>query len=384
MGRPRVYVHIGAPKTGTTFLQQVLWSNRRALARQGVTLPGKGYADHFRATQDLREKRQGATSRSPSWRGEWDALARQARRARTSAVVISCELLAAAGAEQARRAIASLEPAEVHVVYTARELTGLLTAAWQEQVKHRYTGGFDEWLAEVIEGPRGSGARGWFWRVHDPVQVLRRWSAGVPPDRVHVVPVPPAGTAPDLLWQRFSSVLGVDPGRVDAAAARPNTSLGLAETELLRRVNAALDPSVPFWHYAATVKDRLAHDVLAARPDRERVSLPDDRYAWTREHAERVVAGLRAAGYDVVGDLGELLPSYVPADRDPREVTDAEILDVAVHGLAGWVAASLRERTDVPARVVIERAALDLGARIRPVGSALRMYRRLALRLRRP
>ena len=30
--RPRVLVHIGEPKTGTTFLQQVMWSNRAELA----------------------------------------------------------------------------------------------------------------------------------------------------------------------------------------------------------------------------------------------------------------------------------------------------------------------------------------------------------------
>ena len=31
-GHPsRVFVHVGAPKTGTTFLQEVLWKNRKAL-----------------------------------------------------------------------------------------------------------------------------------------------------------------------------------------------------------------------------------------------------------------------------------------------------------------------------------------------------------------
>ena len=36
----RVFLHIGEPKTGTTFLQQVMWSNRAELAAQGVVLPG--------------------------------------------------------------------------------------------------------------------------------------------------------------------------------------------------------------------------------------------------------------------------------------------------------------------------------------------------------
>ena len=51
---PRVFLHIGEPKTGTTFLQQVMWRNRSELAAQGVVLPGHHPQDHFRASQDLR------------------------------------------------------------------------------------------------------------------------------------------------------------------------------------------------------------------------------------------------------------------------------------------------------------------------------------------
>src|SRR5215831_17635169 len=34
--RPKVFLHIGEPKTGTTFLQQVMWRNRAELAARGV------------------------------------------------------------------------------------------------------------------------------------------------------------------------------------------------------------------------------------------------------------------------------------------------------------------------------------------------------------
>ena len=58
--RPVVFLHVGAPKSGTTFVQQVMWSNRDELARQGVLLPGAHAQDHFRANQDLREAPQAA------------------------------------------------------------------------------------------------------------------------------------------------------------------------------------------------------------------------------------------------------------------------------------------------------------------------------------
>ncbi len=37
----RIFLHIGAPKSGTTYLQTVLWANRENLRRQGLLMPGR-------------------------------------------------------------------------------------------------------------------------------------------------------------------------------------------------------------------------------------------------------------------------------------------------------------------------------------------------------
>ena len=100
---PRVFLHVGEPKTGTTFLQQVMWRNRSELAAQGVVLPGHHPQDHYRASQDLRGIPKLASDPAGSWTGEWDILARQARQA-TRVAVISHELFSAADPEQADRA----------------------------------------------------------------------------------------------------------------------------------------------------------------------------------------------------------------------------------------------------------------------------------------
>lgn len=341
-GRPVVYLHVGEPKSGTTFLQQVMWDNRAALARQGVLLPGHHAQDHFRANQDLREVRQADDDPAGSWAGEWDLLAAQAREAEHVAV-ISHELLAGATAAQAARAVASLAPAEVHVVLTIRDLASLMPAEWQETVKHRNRRGWHEWLEDVIDGPR-QGRRSrprWFWRAHDTLDVLRRWTQGVPPERVHVITMPRRGSPPDLLWHRFASVLGVDPDSADTSGARANTSLGVAEVELLRRVNQALPREVPHWFYAPHVKERLAHEVLAARPNSGgRLQLPTERQEWATERSERVIEELRASGYDLVGDLDELRPTP-PSEPglDPRDVPAEDVLDAAVASLVALLCA---------------------------------------------
>jgi hypothetical protein len=336
---PRVILHIGEPKTGTTFLQQVMWRNRPALAAQGVVLPGHHPQDHFRASQDLRGIQKLPADPAGAWTGEWDILASQAKQAPRVAV-ISHELFSAADADQAKQAVAALQPAEVHVVVTVRDMGSLLPAEWQETVKHRNSRGWEDWLEDVIDRESVSPDRRqwWFWRVHDTLAILDLWSAHVPPERVHVITAAPREAGTSLLWERFASLLDVDPASVDLSRARANSSLGLPEIEFLRRLNAELPSEIPDWYYMWNVKESLAHEALAARPVRGRLVLPEDRGAWAKEHAETLIGGLRASAYDMIGDLEELRPrpSAEPA-MSPSDQPAQEILDAAVEASAALV-----------------------------------------------
>ena len=344
--RPRVFLHIGEPKTGSTFLQQVIWRNRATLAAQGVVLPGHHPQDHFRASQDLRGLKKLASDPAGSWTGEWDILARQSKQA-PRAAVISHELFSAADDEHARQAVSSLQPAEVHLVLTARDMASLLPAEWQESVKHRNARGWEDWLADVIDRESVSPDRRqwWFWRVHDTLQVLQVWSRYIPADRIHVMTTPHRGASPDLLWRRFAGLLEVDPDSVDISRARANASLGLTETEFLRRLNAELSGEIPDWFYMWTIKEGLAHASLAARPAGQRLVLPPERHAWAGEYAETLIAGLRDAGYDLVGDVAELRPqdpAGVPVD--PADQPAGDVLDVAIQATAALVLNQYRKQ----------------------------------------
>jgi hypothetical protein len=336
---PKVFLHIGEPKTGTTFLQHVMWRNRGELAAQGVVLPGHHPQDHYRASQDLRGIAKLASDPAGSWAGEWEILARQAQQAPRVAV-ISHELFSAADPEQAERAVRSLQPAEVHVVLTVRDMATLLPAEWQETVKHRNAKGFQDWLEDVIDRESRSAGRRqwWFWRVHDTLAILGIWARQVPPQRVHVITVPPRGSDNGLLWQRFASLLDVDPASVDISRARPNESLGLPEIEFLRRLNQVLPEEVPDWFYMWNVKEAVAHRALAARPREGRLVLPAEREEWAGKQADVLVEALSESAYDVVGKLDELRPRSVtepagsPADQ-PAEL----VLDAAVHAASALV-----------------------------------------------
>jgi hypothetical protein len=319
---PRVYLYIGEPKTGTTFLREVLWGNRARLAAVGLQLPGYSDRDHSRASRDLRETPRPTSDPADPWIGEWDVLAGQALRTR-GRTVISNELLAASSPEQADRAVRSLLRAEVHVVATVRDFAAVLPAEWSEAVKCRGTTGWKAWLDEVTVAERAADRRrrSWFWRVHDTLAILDMWSQHIPPGQVHVVTVPRQQSS-GLLWERFAAVMGIDPAGCDLTRARPNHSLGLAETEFLRRINQELPSEMPDWFYTREIKQILAHGVFGVGPRRSKLTLPPSFEAWAAEQAETLIAGLRDARYHIVGDLAELRPAgqagaASEADLDP-------------------------------------------------------------------
>jgi hypothetical protein len=334
-GRPRVYLHIGEPKTGTTFLQRSMWANRTRLADRGVLLAGYSHRDHSLASRDLRETPRLASDPAAPWLGEWGVLTGQALRA-GEAAVISDELLVACTPAQADRGVRSLLAAELHVIVTVRDITALLPAEWQEAVKVGGTIPWEDWLKGVTETAPAPDrrARSWFWTVHGTLANLGMWSQHIPPDRMHVITVPRQGP-PGALWTRFASVLGVDPGSIDAHPERANPSLGPAEAEFLRRMNEALPADMPNWFYTRSIKQLLALNELRARPPQTRLLLPPDREAWAQEQAEILVAGLRESKYHIVGDLGDLIPQPATGRYTaPGDLPAEQLLDVAVQAAA--------------------------------------------------
>jgi hypothetical protein len=353
--RPAVYLHIGAPKTGTTFLQGVLWANRATLAGRGVWLPGEQPNDHFRAGFDLRSLEQDPGDPREDWVGAWDDMAALARQSDADSVVVSDERLAACSAEEVERAVASLAPREVHVIYTLRDFVGLLPAEWQEHVKARDRRTFEEWLTDVT-----ASRDGWFWQVHDGAEVLRRWGAAVPAERLHVLTLPRRGAHPDLLWERFASVLGIDPSGMDTKVAA-NATLGADGAELLRRVNESLPAEFPVWHQVELTREVLAHRVLATRQGKVPIKLPAAWADWVSEQTKHLIADLENSGYPIVGELSELMPDDRGLAQDgtnrPPDTTTAAA--DAIAGLLTRMGTMRDERRRVAAELTHARAERD-------------------------
>jgi hypothetical protein len=359
-----VYLHVGAPKTGTTYLQDRLALNKATLTDHKVHYPLSLHASQFRPALDLLQRRWGGLQEDVD--GEWDALAARVGRL-SGTVIISHEILASAKPNQVKRAMASLRGAEVHLVYSARDLARQIPAEWQEGVKHRRKHPFRGFLDQVQNASRTKPTL-WFWRVQSLPDVLTRWGRGLPPERIHLVTVPQEGAPRDLLWQRYCQAFGIDPAWASRESERENVSIGAAETLLLRRLNRRLRRAgLPAEEYRRLIREIVVHQTMAKRPDMTKVTLPPAAFPWAEEVAQEWIEWVQGSGIHVVGDVEDLRPVPPPEDarwHNPDAASRAEMVDAAIDAMVALaMEAANRPDPDQQLSARISRAARRLRPR---------------------
>ncbi len=361
-GAPQpLFLHVGLPKSGTTFLQRMLATNRDALKAAGFVYPFVRREGMFHAAVELREQHERWGLEPAKIDGTWDLLLRRARNF-DGAAVISHEILAGSRDKTITRIVDSTADFELHVVITLRDLARQAVAYWQEQVKNGRPWTFAEFRRDVADhvGEASPSAQGsGFWRSQDLESVLGRWHRAVPAERLHIVVAPPAGAAPDELWLRFCAALGLDPTVASPAdVPRTNASLDVGQIALLRQVNAALGDRLGQPHYAHVVKrlfaQRLLPEVGATLGGGRRPVTPPDLAARFDEVVDGWTRTITAAGYTVHGSLDDLRagtpPGAAPSSEPPLpdDVSDAEVLRGVPEVIAGLLLEIADLRSNVP------------------------------------
>ena len=100
----RVYLHVGSPKSGTTYLQRVLRHNQQTLADQDVLVAGRTHGDLVHAGFVVRDDRRLQKLPERASRA-WDRLVQEVESFPGHAAIISYELFSAARRRQAAEAI---------------------------------------------------------------------------------------------------------------------------------------------------------------------------------------------------------------------------------------------------------------------------------------
>jgi len=334
----RVCVHIGPPKTGTTFIQGVLRQNTVRLVAGGWLVP-RARRQHGAVHRLLsRAGAQPAADQGADASTDgWDRLVREMHDSDAHTAILSVEGLALASPAEVGALVDAFGPRTVEVVYNARHLADLVPAYWQSLLRNGSAPSWAELLRSVRDPGGAESYGGRFWSMHDPRRSLRSWLLHVPAQRIHVLTVPPSGSPPQLLWSRFGAAIGLDPENYDLDVPRSNVSLGGVEAEALRRVTRRVTGALGSSAYTELVKHFVAREVLERREQSFRMVLPEAEHAWLRPRAVAVVDYLRAGGFPVTGDLGDLGKAAEPAARAPDDVGDGELLALLDEVLAQTV-----------------------------------------------
>jgi hypothetical protein len=370
-----VYVHIGLMKTGTSYLQSIYWGSPEQLRAAGLDLVPPTKRETFHLMLDVRGRYR-PESDPPSVARALSRLPDQLESAPGSRALISQESLSTATTEQVARLAAAVTERELHVVLTVRDVARQIPSSWQQTLQSGGDVGFVEFLDGVLSRDDLSVRR--FWSNQDVLAVVDRWATVVPPDRIHVVTVPPPGGDPGVLLERFSTLLGVPVDGLHDDSARRNTSIGRVQGEVLRRVNRALPQEYRRRHLYGDVGKRFfAAGVLG--PQRgERALVPRGHEAWCREYAESVIDGIAARGLHVVGDLADLRPVAASFGPELAEVTEAEVAAASTAAIATM----LEQRMDRLA--ASRRSRQPAGGAAAPAPVQRRpLHRRVAGRVRR-
>ncbi len=320
-----LYVHVGPPRTGTTTVQQLLWNNRKELRSEHIRVPGRVRGLQFAAVTELvygANVPAGEHARAGSWAElTGDILAHD------GPAVISHERLAASDEPTIARLLEDFAAREVHVVYTIRDLLAITLSAYPGMLKRGRVLSFDEHVARAVAGVPED--RVWTTRAG---KALRQWGAVVPPERLHVVTVPPPTAPRTLLWERFCSVVGHDPGNGTTETTRTNESVGVVEADFLNRLNGLAGED---WRpeHQQFVRQVLTPRLLSQREGQRKIQLTDrEARAALARQTQALADEIATRGFHVVGDVSDLQVEIDPPQLDPDHdrVTDQEFSELAM------------------------------------------------------
>jgi hypothetical protein len=338
-----MYAHVGCSKTGTSSLQAGLWASVERLESVDVGVPLAGRSAHRRRLLDPLgwQPARGFVG------GRDDAALQQTRmrlaKARGDRVLVSNEDLVELPTRGVDRFLEVTADAglDLHLVVSLRDWAQQIPSEYQQFLRHGMKEPYLDFIRQVRDRDGRWGEH--FWRRQDPVDIMRRWGA-VDAARITLVVVPSYSADPDGVFRLMSEALGLDASLIARPDHAVNTSHGVVEAEVFRRINAALPESFDDYSeaYRQLVRRPLTTGVLPTAAS-ARLELPDSDLAWVQEQSRVAVRAIRTSGCRVLGDLDTLVPTesrtspYTPAD-------EAEVARAAVETFARLAERARRRR----------------------------------------
>jgi hypothetical protein len=352
----RVVLHIGAMKSGTSFIQNVLNRNRALLEEHDVRFACEKWRHQVLAVHDLMD--HGGPQQPPfDPEGSWRRMVQDIQQWHGTSVV-SMEFLAPRQRPKIETIKDAFAGSDLQVVLTARDLARSLPAMWTETMQNRGVKTWEEFLDAVRNPEEGEKVGQWFWRNQRIAAIAERWSEAVGRDHFTLVTVPPKGAPPSVLWDRFASVVGIPEGLCDLDV-RSNPGIDAASAMVLRALNERLAADgFDRQDYERVVKGVLAKQGFVRR-GRESVPLGIDE-RWVRRRSRQELDRLRELDLRVVGDLDDLEATSVPGVHT-RKVSAEQQLEAALDGLTFMAQRNMKRWADRRAAQQARNPPLDAG-----------------------
>ena len=323
------FIHIGAPKCGSTALQSWLARNRVTLAAQGVHYVSEGA--HWIAPAKALVGVADRVSGKPVPMREWERLVAAVRKATpdsgsTARAIISSEWYAGASDDAVERAVRDLDGSRMRVLLFVRPLSSTLVSAWQQALKLGGKQSLQEWLTTIFDEPTSPTAER-AWGKHRYDLIAARWAKRIGGDRVSIVVLDP--TNPESLFRTVEEIAGVVPGSASAAPSRTNQSLSPFESDVLLALNKE------FYVRGGTLRgyrqgvlrtfDGYVSSVRTGTP--EKMRLPQSWEPRVAALNEEIAVGIERSGAQIVGDLTRFRTSST--HRDAVAETEGQLTEVA-------------------------------------------------------
>lgn len=304
----RTVVHIGLPKTATTYLQRGLFANAAGMAEHGVYLPQSGrlefepraVAHHHLAWQLFSPQRFNAAC------GGWEELRQEIDDIGADTVLLSSEEFSRVPSKgltgELENRLLSLTD-DVTIVLVVRDQLSLLNSVYLQRVKSlTLMPSFSEYVDRSL-------ALGRF----DLERSFAQWYDS---DRVRFCAIPFSALLSGDLLQNLLAVTGVEiPGDdVVVPESSINPSLGPVGVEAAHLLSRYLHGRYPDFSWRDPVGRRLHRN--AGVQSRRHGWCDDDFWGWSPELAARAEAHYRVSNNRFAEAVwGTRWPEAMPVDR---------------------------------------------------------------------
>ena len=337
MSQPRLIIHAGFHKSGTTALQEAFYSQKVELRQNGVIYPETGRKAHHRIAWALSDKTWGWGKRGgeKTSRKEWTHIAKAINSNKTETILLSSEFFSELSKEQILIIFSEIKERKVEVIFTVRPLVKLLGSSYQQYLKYGITADYVSWLHSVLDIPGESKINPTFWMRHFHGKVVTKWVEVLGASNVTVLIVDES--KPEFLYHSINQYLDLPEDFIKPQKAGSNRSLNLEEIALLLELNKQFPKERNWKEYAVFIRDgyiRRLTDEVKAPSDSRKLLTPKWAIDKCNEIGSQIKGELIASGAIIIGDIESLDSASVP-EGEPVYPTEISINHIA-QGMLGF------------------------------------------------